>query len=334
MKLVFKFAIILIIAAFFLAGCSEKEITAPRYGSSIKASAGNPDEFTIWAGQNINAGTMSVWNDSVNIYVKFNLIDGWLLEQTHVQLDTDLVGDWIHDNGTPVPGQFDYIMSFNPMVATYIQVIPLADYMYEIGDTIVIAAHASVKKYDPSSGGYQQETAWGGDNPGPGPRWWFYMYYVITPPEVNPPDYDYQYETAMIRMYDVPTDYTYRWIVKPNKPHAWFSYVKTTPTLQPQTYYFYAGQYYKAGEVQIWKAGDSLFVQCNMMNGWEATGSHLNVQLTGYTGSPSFGLFPYTAAFDPAVGTFTYNVPWNSEWDGMELNISLHADVRKEIIPE
>lgn len=330
MKLVLKFAIIIIIAAFFLAGCSEKEITAPKSAPGMRASESDPDLYPIWAGQNIQAGNMAVWNDSFNIYVQFNLVDGWLLEETHVQLDTDLVGDWIHDDGTPIPGQFDYIMTFNPMIATYTQVIPLADYMYVIGDTILIAAHASVKKYNPMTESYQQETAWGGNIPGPGPRWWFYMQYVITPPEYNPPDEDeYQYETAMIRMYDIIDDFTYRWMMKGNKPHAWFSYVKTTPTLMPQTYFFYAGQHYKAGEVEIWKAGDSLFVQCNMMNGWEATGSHLNVQLTGYTGAPAFGLFPYTASFDPAVGTFMYNVPWNPAWDGMELNISLHADVQK-----
>lgn len=336
MKSILKLTLVLLVFTLLLIGCTNKDITAPKGSNVLKASASNPDIYPIWAGQNINAGTMAIWNDSINIFVQFNLVDGWLLEQTHVQLDTDLTEDeWIHASGTPIPGQFDYIMDFNPMVATYTQVIPLSAYMYEYGDTIIIAAHASVKKYDSQTGGYQQETAWGGDEEGPGSRWWFYMHYIITPPDQNPPDDDdeYQYETAMMRMYDDPADFTYRWYVKPNKPHAWFGYVKTTPVMTPQTYYFYAGQYYKAGEVNIWKAGDSLFVQCNLMNGWEVSGSHLNVQLTDYMGSPAFGNFPYTASFDPAVGMFTYNVPWDPAWNDMELNICLHGDARKLITP-
>jgi len=275
---------------------------------------------------------MSIWNDNTNFYVKFNCTSGWLLEETHVQLDTDLVGHWIHSNGIPIPGQFDYSARHNPMVATYQYDIPRSGYPYAVGDTIIIVAHASLKKYNPSTSSYQQETAFGGDNPGPGPRWWFYMKYVITEPIDPDTTYTYHYETAMVRMYDNPSDFTFRWMMSPTRPHAWFSFIRTTPVMTPQKYYFYAGQHFKAGEVDVWKANDTLFVACSMMNGWQATSSHLNVQLTNFMGPPAFGNFPWKATHNPSTNMFTYSVPWNSAWNAQQLRIALHADVRKPIV--
>lgn len=332
MKTLIKLTLVLFAMAFVLVGCGTKDILGPdNTVFNTKAAEATPDTYPIIAGQNYNAGTMSLWNDDVNIYVKFDLTGTWTMEQSHVDIESSVFD--IPGYPTPIPGQFDYITTHNPPVVTYTYTIPLANYTFGVGDTIVVAAHASVLNSDPNYGGGGQETAFGGDIPGPGPRWWYYAEYVITentPPPPPPPTY--QYETAMLRMYDVPNDFTYRWKMDAKRYHAWFSYVKTYPTLVPQTYYFYAGQTNKAGEAQIWKEGDYLKVQVDMMNGWMLSGSHLNVQLTGYVGSPSFGLFPYMAIHDPITNTYTYSVPWNNAWDGMELNIALHGDVQKEII--
>jgi len=335
MKSILKLTLVLLILSFVLISCSEKNITAP---GSLKDGATTSDidhprtvSYPIWAGQTINAGTMTIWNDASYFYVKYETTGGWVLNETQVHIDDDLVGDWIHDNGTPVPGQFDYSATHNPPVTMYLYSIPRSYYTYGVGDTILIAAHCVVSNPD-YQGGTEQETGWGGDIPGPGPRWWFYMWYTITDGP-NPP-VTYQEETAMMRMYDVATDFTYRWMKNNQKPHSWFSYVKTTPTLAPQTYYFYAGRYYKCGEVQIWKDGTDLKVQIGMIDGWYMSQSHLNVQLTGFVGSPSFGLFPYTAPYDPITQNYTYTIPWNSAWDGMELNIALHADVQRAEMPK
>jgi len=96
---------------------------------------------------------------------------------------------------------------------------------------------------------------------------------------------------------------------------------------QPDTFYFYAGQHYRVGEVEIWKDGDYLYVQVDLDGSYQMTESHLNVLLTGYSGTPAFGLFPWTADHDPKVNTHMYKVAWNPQWSGQELNISLHGVV-------
>lgn len=339
MKSILKLSLMLIVLSLVLVGCNTKDIVAPQSGKGIgladiqiKATELNPDVYPIWAGQTILAGNMYIWNNDDYFFIKFQTTGGWMLEQTHVHITTSPTLVPGYPGSTP--GQYDYQATHNPTVITYTYQIPRAMYpLMAVGDTIVIAAHSSVVNNDYMGGGYQQETGYGGDNPGPGPQWWYYMYYTITddddPP---PPEYEYQYETAMVRMYDSPTDFTYRWLLGTGRPHAWFSYVKTYPAeMQPQTYYFYAGQSYKCGEVNIWKDGDWLKVEIDMMNDWEMTGSHVNVKLTGYRESPAFGNFPYTMDHDPATGYYLYEIPWNSDWDAMQLNVAVHADVQREI---
>jgi hypothetical protein len=334
MKTILKLSLFLLVLSFVLVACGTKDITAPK--ASTKATAAIPDIYPLTAGQNINVGNMAIWNDHDNIYVQFNLTGGWTMDESHVQVDNDLVGPWIHADGAPIPGQFDFQRTYSPMVTTDTYTISRSLYSFDdcvlvnnewVCPIVIIVAHASVRNGD------QQETAFGGDIPGLSNRWWFYLNYQITcetPPP--PPPHVYQYETAMMRMNDVANDFTYRWIMGNGKPHAWFSYVKWTPTLTPHTFYFYAGQSYKCGEVQIWKEAGFLKVSIDMMNDWYISGSHLNVKLTGYVGSPAFGLFPYPMTYDPVTDAYTYSVPWNTAWDGQLLNIALHADVQKEIV--
>jgi hypothetical protein len=335
MKTILKLSLLLILIAFIAIGCSEKNITMP--GQSKDGPTSNADlprlqTFPIIAGQNINAGNLSVWNDSTYFYVKFETTGGWVLEETQVMIDDDLEGYWIHDNGTPVPGLFDYGMQHNPPVTMYQYNIPRSYYTYAVGDTILIAAHCVVSNPDYNGQVYDHETGWGGDIEGPGPRWWYYLHYVIEEGGDNPPEPEYQVETAMMRMYDVPDDFTYRWTMGNGRPHAWFSYVKATPDTAHQMFYFYAGQHYKCGEVEIWKEGGDLKIMVNMINGWGMRESHLNISLEDFVGSPAFGLFPYCADHDPIAMNYTYTIPWDDEWNDEELDIALHADVQRAIM--
>ena len=157
----------------------------------------------------------------------------------------------------------------------------------------------------------------GGDSNSPGPK-----------------SGEMQYEGAMVRMYDQPDDYTYRWLMPNGRPHPWFSYIKTTPDMNPQVFYFYAGQHYKSGEVEVWKENDDLKVKVVMMNNWEMTEAQLNVKLNGYAGAPAFGRFPYKMMFDPILADdYTFTIPWDMNWDNMELSIALHGDVRRMVYP-
>jgi hypothetical protein len=337
MKSTLKIGLILVSLLFLLVSCGTKNLTAPKgtdpvYETTIKSTASTPTVFPLIAGQTINAGTISIWNDAINIYVKYDLASGWTMDESHLNVSATLAGVPVNGPGNPVMGSFTYVTTHNPAVTTYTYTVPMATFSFSVGQTIIIVAHASVSGPD-GNGGTQQQTGFGAGTPGPtGERWWFYMEYTITedvPPP--PPPTVWQYETAMARMNDVVNDFTYRWIMGNGKPHAWFSYLKWMPTEAPHTFYFYAGQSYKCGEVQIWKDGTNLKVQINMMNNWLMSGSHLNVQLTDYVGSPAFGLFPYPMSYNPITNAYTYSVPWNTTWDGKLLRIALHADVQKEI---
>jgi hypothetical protein len=150
----------------------------------------------------------------------------------------------------------------------------------------------------------------------------------------RPDNDEMQYEGAMVRMYDQANDFTYRWIMPNGMPHAWFSYIKTTPEMTPQTYYFYAGQQYKSGEVQVWKDNEDLKVQILMMDNWQLEEAQLNVKLTGYSGPIAFGRFPYKMNFDPALeDDYTFSIPWDMSWNDMELNIAFHGEVKRVMGP-
>ena len=335
MKYTKLFFVVLGIVMLVLVGCTDKNmITGPERDAAKLGNANESvasirllntqiaAEYPIWAGQNINAGTISVMNDDDYLYVTYNTVNGWMLAQTHVHVADNLNGIPRTKQGAPIPGQFDYSTNHNPVVNTYTYNIDLSQYNFQMGQEIIIAAHASLVNGNYPDGEYQQETGFGGNDPGPGPRWWYYIRYTLTDDDNGGGGGDFGYETAMMRMYDVPNDFTYNW-----GTHPWFSFVKMYPDVMPQTFYFYAAQHYRVGEVEIWKDGNYLYVDVALDSPYEMQQSHLNVQLMGYSGAPAFGNFLYTMSHDPKVTSYLYQVPWQSEWNGMELNIALHGEV-------
>jgi len=102
--------------------------------------------------------------------------------------------------------------------------------------------------------------------------------------------------------------------------------------MTPQTYYFYAGKHSKSGEVEVWKENNFLKVKIMMMNNWQLTAAKMDVKLTGFAGPAAFGKFPHKVTFNPALqDDYTFSVPWNSNWDNMELNIALQGDVMRMV---
>ncbi|AEH50595.1 hypothetical protein [Pseudothermotoga thermarum] len=114
--------------------------------------------YQILAGQNINIGTVMVWNDTARIYIKFELTNGWLANQSHL----NFLQNEPDDSYNPVPGQFPFKTNHSPNVTTYTYQIPLAEvqskcsFSPQQGEPIYILLHLSVKK------GNQNETAWAG----------------------------------------------------------------------------------------------------------------------------------------------------------------------------
>lgn len=328
MKTITKTVILMIVTLFALAACNtnplmpetpETEVlsfsVSPKSVSNVQSSS-----YPIWAGQNINAGNLIISNDADNLYITYSLTDGWLLRATHLHIASSLNRIPMNRQGIPIPGQFAYKKTHDPLVSEYTYQFSLADLSLNYGDEIFVAAHAEVVKPN-ISGGFQSETAWGGIIPGGGPRWWFYAVYTIVPP-IDNPNPVFRTETAMLRMNDVPNDFSNRW-----GRHPWFSYVNLIPNSSPRTFYFYAAQHNRVGEAKIWRDLNSMYVEIELDAPYEMQQTHLNVQTTNYTGSPSFGLFPYTATHSPRVSSYTYQIPWQSAWNNADLKVALHGEV-------
>jgi len=122
--------------------------------------------FDLIAGQNIYAGSVTVWNDTDNLYVKYETIDSFCITETHLDVESSL-DEIPQKNGNPIPGQFNY-KSTNDCVSSFTYTVPLPK------DTcdFYIAAHAVVKK---ENGG--TETAWGSGFDFSGKDWATYSIY-------------------------------------------------------------------------------------------------------------------------------------------------------------
>ena len=132
------------------------------------------------AGRHIDVGSVKVWNDTDNLYVKYMTNTNWCLDETHLQVASSL-DDIPQANGNPIPGQFEYQNTEN-CVHKFTYTIPLK------GDScdLYIAAHAVVQKV--KSGYYSDykghdysstETAWGDGFDFPGKNWATYFTYSV-----------------------------------------------------------------------------------------------------------------------------------------------------------
>lgn len=159
------------------------------WGTIAKAAtADNPTVWNLTAGQYNDVGSVSVWNDSTNLYVTYTLdAPGYTFGQLHLWVGTDLTLVPATKNGTPIPGQFcqqttgGYCYDATGLV-TYTFVVPLTDLnvvnVSQLCNTnIYVVPHAEV--YGPGS----KETAFGGNtgvNVGSAGRWYYYGTYTIT----------------------------------------------------------------------------------------------------------------------------------------------------------
>ncbi|UCD37038.1 MAG: carboxypeptidase regulatory-like domain-containing protein [Fidelibacterota bacterium] len=125
------------------------------------------------AGQHIDIGNVSIWDDSTSLYIQFNAEDGWELQHTHVNVSADsIVVDGVTyepADGRPAPGKYTTQTHHDPRVTTYTYTFLLADYP---GSSIYILTHAEA--ISPNEGG---ETAYGGDLENTGNGWWYYSAY-------------------------------------------------------------------------------------------------------------------------------------------------------------
>ncbi len=125
---------------------------------------------TLYAGQNINVGTLNISNDCQNLTITYEMTGNWTLQETHLEVATSFESIPMTKSGNPVIGHFTYKNEELPdgtIVDTY--VIPVSGK----NGTVYIAAHAVVSNLNCDEGAWASGTQFPGDN------WATYFIYDI-----------------------------------------------------------------------------------------------------------------------------------------------------------
>lgn len=177
-----------IMLAFVLFSCEKAENSTIDETSAVTVNplengVCQPTTTNIMAGKNTVAGTITITNDLVNIYVTYTTTGGWVMGQTQLYVGP-LSGLPVNKMGNPMIGLFPYKTTHNPYVTTFTYTIPRAG----ITDAcIIVAAHAEVILVGPNGQVIKTETGWGA-----GPKiankgsWAMYTKFCICD-ESNPP---------------------------------------------------------------------------------------------------------------------------------------------------
>lgn len=148
-----------------IASCSKEEseeliVDSPKVQSNLKSLEvltlpdfcnDSPTVFELIAGQTMDVGSVTIGNDEENLYITYETVDGWMLDEIHLFIG-DLSDVPVNKQNTPVPGHFPY-KAEDINATSFTLEIPLAD----IDSCFVVLSHAAVVKDD------KDETAWGWD---------------------------------------------------------------------------------------------------------------------------------------------------------------------------
>lgn len=121
-------------------------------------------------------GSVSAWQDGVNIYIRYHTYDGWVLCSTNLWVGKNIEDYPQTRKGNPIPGLFPYKDEFRRPVSTHVYTIPMAGLLDNPPtEPIAVLAHATVKRV-PDWPGWQSSTdchwpccitAWGDCTPLP-----------------------------------------------------------------------------------------------------------------------------------------------------------------------
>ena len=112
------------------------------------------ETFTLYGGQHINVGTITITNTTDSIFVTYTTQGNWILNETHLYVGS-LAGLPTNKPGKPKIGHFPY-QSTHQGVTSYTVAIPIDPAI----SCYIVAAHASVALLNNSGSTIQQETAW------------------------------------------------------------------------------------------------------------------------------------------------------------------------------
>jgi hypothetical protein len=252
-----------------------------------------PSCATLWAGQNINAGSICVSTDQTNVYIDYATINGWELTEAHAWAGFDLNNMPQTNNGNPKIGLFPYKSGNITGATAYTFTIPLSTFGTEeqlCDKELLIAAHAAMQK-DDGNGGWQTETGWGGDDTiNPFGSW--ARYFGVTLNCEEPPPGEGECETAFAygntTFIDLGlTDSRWGWQLGPLTPGVY-----VTPI------YAGAGQNdinkgVEVGTLTVDYSGTSVTVSYAMHPGYTLDETHLYVG-TSNVGTIAPGQYGYT----------------------------------------
>lgn len=166
-------------------GCSEEtpsitqsgapEVTLP-VAQYVVTPCGDPLGVIFYAGQFIDVGRVSVYNDDASLYIEINTTGTWVMTESHVAVAPTLDGIPQTGSGNPKVGQFALSAVHNPPVSSYVYTVSVTG--YDPTQPLYIAVHAIVQRIE---GGnvVQQETAWADGEDFPGANWATYITYDI-----------------------------------------------------------------------------------------------------------------------------------------------------------
>jgi hypothetical protein len=142
--------------------------------AAVPAAAQCPMTVTLFGGQTIDTGTVTINNDASSITITYTTNDPWVISAVHLAVADSLAGIPQNKNSNPLPGHFPINTSYNPPVTTVSFVIPLGNFTQ--GETLFIGAQAEVQA--PGSQGGSQ-TAWGFGPRFGGHNWATYINYTV-----------------------------------------------------------------------------------------------------------------------------------------------------------
>ena len=160
------FGVFPILAALVLGVITLTDFSQPVFALHLESvtECGTPTGVTLFAGQTIESGIVTVANDDDFLYVTFITTittNAWLLSETHLHVADSLAGIPQTKKGNPKVGAFAYQTTHDPEAIEYPNVIAKADLnLDENNNSLVIAAHAVVVKYDDAGNQIANETGW------------------------------------------------------------------------------------------------------------------------------------------------------------------------------
>lgn len=138
------------------------------------AQCGGAMVTTLFGGQTIDTGTVTISNDRSFLYITYSTNDPWTITAVHLAVADSLDGIPQNKNSNPLPGHFPINTTYNPPVTSVTFTIPLGTFV--AGTELFIGAQAEVQA--PGGAGGSQ-TAWGYGPSFGGHNWATYINYTV-----------------------------------------------------------------------------------------------------------------------------------------------------------